>query len=62
MKLQTVRFKSGVILLLRYLVMSLKHNCNWLEFTHVLTYFATGRMESFMVVLFSTFHPGVRIM
>lgn len=53
MKLQTVRFKSGVVLLLRNLVMSLKHNSNWLEFTHVLTYFVTGRMESFMVVLFS---------
>lgn len=46
-KLQTVRFKSGVILLLRYLVMSLKqaHNSNWFtEFMHVLTYFVTGRI------------------
>lgn len=43
MKLQTVRFKSDVILLLRYLVMSLKqaHHSNWLEFMHVLTYFVS---------------------
>lgn len=48
-----MRFKSAVILLLRYLVM---WSSNWLEFTHVLTYFVTGRMKSFfrIFVLFST--------
>lgn len=59
MKLQTVRFRSAVILLLRYLVMSLKqaHNSNWLVFMHVLTYFVNGGMNSFtsMAVLFSSY-------
>lgn len=46
MKLQTVKFKTGVILLLRYLLMSPNqaNNSNWLEFTHVHTYFATWRI------------------
>ena len=45
MKPQTVRLKSGVILLLRYLLMSVKqdHHSKGLEFMHVLTYFVIGR-------------------